>query len=107
MAHLSEDCNEKPSLHTILSVVSRNFGVSIIDLKSHRRARPAAWARQCYCLLARELTGLSYHRIAVSIGNRDHSTVLYSVITARDRLDIDEAYAELYRHCARELGVLL
>ncbi len=107
MAHSREHCNKKPSLQTILSVVGRHFRVSIIDLQSARRDRPTAWARQCYCLLARELTGLSYHRIAMSIGNRDHSTVIYAVETARDRLDIDEGYAELYRSCARDLGVLL
>lgn len=97
----------KPSLNDVMAVVSRHFRVSTIDLKSQRRARQVAWGRHCYCLLARELTGLSYHRIAMSIGNRDHSTVIYGVEKARERLDMDTGYAELYRSCARDLGVLL
>lgn len=102
----SEDCNT-PTLAHVIEVVSKRFDVSVVDLKSARRDRRTAWARQCYYLLAREHTLKSFHQIALSTGGRDHSTVIYGVDTARHRLDRDERYAELYRQCVNDLGALL
>jgi len=51
--------------------------------------------RQMACLFLRENTTFSLHKIAKIIG-RDHSTVVWSVKTARDRVQMERPFRENY-----------
>src|SRR5262249_27984561 len=58
---------------------SAHFRLSIADLKSHRRDRALAYARQVVMYLSRTLADASFPSIAEKFGGRDHSTVMYAV----------------------------
>ena len=79
---------EKPassSRHKMVSVeaiqiaTSEQFGCTQELLKSQRRDKQLALARQCSMTICRELTGLSLSQIGAMFGGRDHTTVQRAV----------------------------
>jgi chromosomal replication initiator protein len=66
------------TLDDICRAVARQFGTTLAELRSRKRARSAALPRQCAMYLARELTTASLQRIGAFFGKRDHSTVIHA-----------------------------
>jgi chromosomal replication initiator protein len=52
------------------------FGVTRADIHSQRKSHPVSLARQAACVLAREMTDLSFSDIARGMGGKHHTTVL-------------------------------
>ena len=69
-----------------MQIVAEHYDLRPGDLASKRRHREVAQARQIALLLGRRLTGHSLEALGGMIGGRDHSTVLYSIRQAEDRL---------------------
>ena len=65
-----------PSL--VIETVAKSFQLSPLDLKSRRRDREAALARQVAMYLIKQETNCSLAQIGTELGNRDHSTVIYA-----------------------------
>ncbi len=63
----------------ILDETAKMFGWTPDDLCGKSRRRPLVTARQIGMYVMRELTDLSYPRIAEAFGGRDHTTVMYAV----------------------------
>ncbi len=63
----------------ILEETAKMFGWTVDDLCGKSRRRPLVTARQIGMYVMRELTDLSYPRIAETFGGRDHTTVMYAV----------------------------
>ena len=63
----------------ILDETAKMFGWTIDDICGKSRRRPLVTARQTGMYVMRELTDLSYPRIAEEFGGRDHTTVMYAV----------------------------
>ena len=63
----------------ILEETAKMFGWPVEDLCGKSRRRPLVTARQISMYVMRELTDLSYPRIAEAFGGRDHTTVMYAV----------------------------
>jgi chromosomal replication initiator protein len=63
----------------IQKAVSLYYDVKLSELLSKSRARRVSFARQVCMYLVRHLTPSSLHEIGALVGNRDHSTVSYSV----------------------------
>jgi chromosomal replication initiator protein len=68
----------KPSLHEIIAVVCRYFGLPQKQLKSSSRKQSAVTARATAVYLARELTLASYDQIGHALGGRDHTTIMHN-----------------------------
>jgi chromosomal replication initiator protein len=77
------------SIEAIQETVSHHFRLSVADLKSHRRARSLAFARQVAMYLSRTLADASFPSIAEKFGGRDHSTVMYAVRTMEQKCNQD------------------
>ena len=54
---------------------------------SHTRQCTVVMARHAYCMLAKRYTGCTVAQIGDLIG-RDHSTVVHSIKTSNDLLDV-------------------
>jgi chromosomal replication initiator protein len=67
------------SVEAVQERVSHHLGVSVTDLKSHRRDRSVTFARQIAMYLSRTLGQVSFPSIAEKFGGRDHSTVMHAV----------------------------
>lgn len=91
------------SVEAILDGVSRHFGVTIAELKSHQRARALAMPRQVAMYLSRTMAAASFPTIANKFGGRDHSTVIYAVRTVERRRDADPDLSVLLGALEREI----
>lgn len=79
------------SFDRIVQVVADRYGLRPGDLSSKRRHREVAQARQIALLLGRRLTNHSLDALGGMIGGRDHSTVLYSIRQAEERVGADKS----------------
>ncbi len=84
---------EVASFDRILQVVADRFGLRPGDIAGKRRHRQIAQARQMALLLGRRLTGHSLDALGGMVGGRDHSTVLYGIRQAEERLKTDPQLA--------------
>jgi chromosomal replication initiator protein len=91
------------SVDAILDRVSRHFGVTIEELKSHQRARALATARQVAMYLSRTMAAASFPSIADKFGGRDHSTIIYAVRTVERRRADDPELSVLLGALEREI----
>ena len=82
------------SIETIQEVVSQHFNISLGELKSHRRDRHLAQARQVAMYLCRTLAEASFPVIAEKFGGRDHSTVMHAVRVIEERRVADSVLAD-------------
>jgi chromosomal replication initiator protein len=67
------------TIEEILRAVSRYYGLKPSDLKSPKRSKEIALARQIAMFLCRGLTSSSFPEIGSSFGGKDHSTVIHAV----------------------------
>jgi len=77
------------SIEKIQDAVSRHFGLSVADLKSHRRGRDISFPRQIAMYLSRTVAEASFPNIAEKFGGRDHSTVIHAVRVIEERRTVD------------------
>jgi chromosomal replication initiator protein len=70
----------------ILDETSKQFGWTLDELCGKSRRRPLVTARQIGMYVMRELTDLSFPRIAEEFGGRDHTTVMYAVAKIREQM---------------------
>ncbi len=82
------------SVETVQEVVSEHFGVSLDELKSHRRNRELVLARQVAMYLSRTVADGSFPAIGEKFGGRDHSTVMHAVRVIEGRRGTDRALAD-------------
>ena len=89
----------------IVRAVSRRLGLSMVEVRGPRRARPLAQARHLIAYLAHEYADFSLPAIGRALGGRDHTTILHSVRKASSLLSEDPALAQLARTVRRGLGL--
>jgi chromosomal replication initiator protein len=81
--HLLKDIVEDQqtfiSSEEIIKAVSRYFKIRTTDIKSPKRAKDIAIARQVAMYLCREMTAESFPEIGTHFGGKDHSTVIHAV----------------------------
>jgi len=78
------------SIDDITKVVCTQLGVKLQDVKSNKKNKNIAEARQIAMFLAREMTNASFPDIGEKIGGRDHSTVIYSFNKIQKKLSTDK-----------------
>ncbi len=83
--------NAAPSVASIITEVSRYFGVKEDDIRGPSRTKEISSARQTAMYLVRTLTPISTTDIGKEFGGRDHATVIYSLdqVEARIRTEPD------------------
>ena len=73
------------TIEKIISVVAEHFSLSNADLSSARKNKELTYPRQIAMYLCRELTDSSLKQIGISLGGRDHSTIIHG----RDKIAKD------------------
>ncbi len=84
----------KLTIEEIKKTVASHFNLRYADMESARRARPVARPRQIAMYLAKQLTPKSLPEIGRMFGNRDHTTVMYSVKKVEELYALDRSFAE-------------
>lgn len=73
----------------IEEVVCKHYGISMEKLKSHRRFRELAFARQVCYYLIRKHTTMGLIAIGKRMGGRDHATIISGVRQVRNLMQVD------------------
>jgi chromosomal replication initiator protein len=94
---------EIASFDRILQAVAQRYGVRPGDITGAGRMRQVARARQAALLLGRRLTGHSLVALGGMVGGRDHSTVLYGIHQAEQRLAEDSDFAREMAEITRDV----
>jgi len=86
---ISED--DKPiTVETIQKAVSEYFGMKAQELKTKKRTKEVANARQIAMYIAKQHTQLSLSEIGKCFGGKDHATVIYACKQIEDKRSKDE-----------------
>ena len=78
----------------ILKLVAKHFGVTTIDIRSHRRTADIVRPRQVAMYLCRALTTRSYPDIARFLGGKDHTTIMHSVRVVAKTMNENAEFAQ-------------
>ncbi len=81
--------NKEISVDNIKKLVAEHFKVPVEKLHGKTRKRSIVIARQLSMYLAKNFTTNSLKSIGQNFGNRDHSTVIYSLQAVKDMMDTD------------------
>lgn len=68
-----------PAVGDIKKVVAKHYGITVIDIDSHRRTADVTGPRQVAMYLTKKLTPRSLPDIGRKFGGRDHTTVHHAV----------------------------
>lgn len=82
-----------PRVAEIVRMVADHYGVTVLDMRSHRRTRNLVDPRQVAMYLARTMTTASLPAIGRAMGGRDHTTVLHGVRRVSQDLERDGSLA--------------
>ncbi len=92
LKNLVKGVSRQVTVEVVQQVISEHFGVKISDLKSERRTKSLAFARQVAMYLSRKMVGASYPTIGEKFGDRDHTTVLHAVSVIEKRREEDPGF---------------
>ncbi|XAM01514.1 chromosomal replication initiator protein DnaA [Phycisphaeraceae bacterium D3-23] len=85
------------TLQHIIDAVTVFYNVKLSDLQSRRRHKSVTEPRQVCMFLAREHTRFSLEEIGGYFGGRDHTTVMHSIKTVKQRCEDDAQYGSQVR----------
>ena len=89
---ISEDSDMSVTPDKILSTVSEHMSVSINDIKSTKRSKDIAIARQTVMYLCRNMTDKSLQSIGETVGGKDHATVYNGIKRIEEKIKKDSAF---------------
>jgi len=94
---VKQSSNHEITIEEIIKTVAVKLGVKISDIKAHNKNKNLVFARQISMYLARKLTHASFPDIGHKIGDRDHSTVIYSTNKITHKIDADQKTRNLVK----------
>lgn len=93
------------SFEDLLEGVSRYYSVSVNDMLGGSRVREIVVPRQIVMYLGKKFLRMSYVRLGESFSNRDHTTVMHSVVKIEKKLEEDAQLMREIRTIEREVGL--
>lgn len=90
----SHNVSREININNIQNIICDYFSVPIDKLVGKTRKRNIVVARQIAMYFAKNMTELSLKEIGKYFGNRDHATVLYSIKTVNNLVDVDPLFKE-------------
>ena len=97
--------NRELTVDLIKEMVAEHFGISVDKLGSKTRKQEIALARHLSIYFSKEYTKNSLKTIGKYFGGRDHSTILHSCKTIKDRMDTDVAFKDTVASLERRMQV--
>lgn len=84
-----EALGKKITIDFVVQKTSEYFGIKSEDIIGSSRVAAIAYARKAAVYAARELTGESWQSIGAALGNRKHSTIMYSYTEVKENMTRD------------------
>jgi chromosomal replication initiator protein len=84
--------NEKANvtIEDVMKAISDRYSIKMSDLRSPKKNKNLAYARQIVMYLARKMTTASFPDIGEKLGGRDHSTVIYADNKIKKLIETDQ-----------------
>ena len=101
--HFSGGAMKKLTITDIQKQVELYYDVPHPDLIGQKRARKIVYARQIAIYLSRQMLDLPYNNIAKSFGNRDHTTIMYSVTNVEEKMKENRELREEIENIKRRI----
>lgn len=89
LRHTLKDNEKQVTVRNIQKAICDHFDVKLSELKSKRRTKNLALARQMAMYLCRKFTSTSFPAIGAEFGGRDHSTVIHASKTIEQKTVTD------------------
>lgn len=90
--HLTNPKRRKVNHIEILKIISRNYKTTVEDIISKSRKGPLVEARHLYCAIMKHEFGYTLKEIGEINNGRDHTTIIHSLKTHKNRLETEEDY---------------
>lgn len=87
---ISPNAQREVTPELIIQVVSDHFGITPADVMSQKRTKDIVYPRQIIMYLCRDMTEASLQVIGLSLGKRDHTTVIHGAEKIAADLQKDE-----------------
>lgn len=89
-----EDYFQKPIHRTItpkivIDAVCRHYDITEDDIRGSKKSRDVAYPRQIAMYIMRDITDMSYTKIAEYFGKKDHTTIMYAGEKIKTKLKED------------------
>ena len=93
-----------PTPEAIIGYICKFYDVSAEDIRGQSHRREPVNARQIAMYLIRRMTNLSLSDIGREFGDRDHTTVLYSLDKVEKQMRSDAAFAETVKEITTNIN---
>ena len=103
LQHTLKDNEKQVTVRNIQKAICEHFDVKISELKSKRRTKNLALARQMAMYLCRKFTATSFPAIGAEFGGRDHSTVIHASKTIEKKTVTDPYVKATVESLVRQL----
>lgn len=103
LQHTLKDNHKQVTVRNIQKAICEHFDVKISELKSKRRTKNLALARQMAMYLCRKFTATSFPAIGAEFGGRDHSTVIHAAKTIEKKSVTDPYVKASVERLVRQL----
>ena len=103
LRHTLKDNEKQVTVRNIQKAICEHFDVKISELKSKRRTKNLALARQMAMYLCRKFTATSFPAIGAEFGGRDHSTVIHASKTIEKKSVTDPYVKATVERLVRQL----
>lgn len=84
-----DSLSKKITIDFVVQKTSEFFGIKSEEIVGSSRVAAIAYARKAAVYAARELTGESWQSIGAALGNRKHSTIMYSYTEVKENMARD------------------
>jgi chromosomal replication initiator protein len=89
----------------VMEIVSQECGVTIEQIVSRRRFRFIVEARQILAKVLKDKCRMTFANIGKTIGDRDHTTAIHSVLSYDNLYTTDDSFREKADNINYKLGI--
>lgn len=107
IAQFVSQINKEITVNNIKQLVADYFNLPVEKLGSKTRKRAVVLARQLSMYLAKNYTNSSLTAIGSEFGDRDHSTVIYSVNAVKNMMDTDLVFKDTVEDLEKQVQLNL
>lgn len=94
---------ESSSLQDIIKTVAEHFDIPIAEIKSNKRSKQVAFARQITFYIMKKISTNSLETIGSFVGGRDHSTVIHAARKIESLAVEDQTVSETIKHLEEQI----
>lgn len=100
---LNDDQPVPITVEKIISDVAEIYNVTAEDIRSNKRSSQISLARKVAIYVVREITQMSLVAIGHEFGNRDHSTIVYSINSIETSIKKDKNLRQVVDDCIKNI----